>query len=788
MADKKIALDLEVNIKKGDMTLGELNKQLQDLGDNIQEQKDILIEFEKELLDLDKIQASTSKTELARQAELKEKQDDLKVAIKDQRLAIRDLTNEQSKASGEVASYNKELENTKKGLDKTTKAQKEGSKASALFSKGLKAVGTAFKALGIGLVVAGLKFLYDALSKNQKVMDAVSTVTETIGIILAQVVDVVVSVVEQVGKSSKGFEGLKNVMLGLLRIAITPLQLAFYSIKLGIEQSQLAWEKSFFGSKDPATIKALTKSIGETKDSIADVAKEAVKAGSQVGSNLGKAISEVSQVVTASIDGVSKISASGALEQAKANVAIKNSAQTAAATQALLVEEYDRQAEKLRQIRDEERNSIEDRKKANDELNLVLDKQETAMLAQADLLIKAAKAEEAKGKNAETTTARIEAQGNKLGVLAQIEGLRSEQKANDLALDRESIELTNSKSESESLLAYERKKFDAEQITDKLKSAETLKQIELDREKDETLRLENIIKNTNAGTQAQADAIQALNEFKEASRQANLSADAKILQEKQALILKDLEAQKNISEKDFRAKREDLQRRQRLLAEDDTIDKDKRKELEAQFAAELIAITKEETQTRAELNKMLVEAGAKTLNSLVSYVQASSKAEEDRLQNILNNTEEGTQAQLDAAAALEKQKEKSFKLNQQEAIGRTLIDTAQGAIKAYTSQLIPGDPTSVIRGALAAAAIAASGALQVATIKKQKYYGSGSGGVTSPTAPTLGSGTTGTAPVGFTQNLNNTQTPTTKVIVTETDIRKATRNIDGIYSKAVVVE
>jgi hypothetical protein len=31
MADKKIALDLEVNIKKGDMTLGELNKQLQDL-------------------------------------------------------------------------------------------------------------------------------------------------------------------------------------------------------------------------------------------------------------------------------------------------------------------------------------------------------------------------------------------------------------------------------------------------------------------------------------------------------------------------------------------------------------------------------------------------------------------------------------------------------------------------------------------------------------------------------------------------------------------------------------
>jgi hypothetical protein len=56
MADKKIALDLEVNIKKGDMTLGELNKQLETLGTTIDEQKEILIEFERELLELESIQ------------------------------------------------------------------------------------------------------------------------------------------------------------------------------------------------------------------------------------------------------------------------------------------------------------------------------------------------------------------------------------------------------------------------------------------------------------------------------------------------------------------------------------------------------------------------------------------------------------------------------------------------------------------------------------------------------------------------------------------------------------
>jgi cell division protein FtsL len=57
MADKKIALDLEVNIKKGDMTLGELNKQLETLGTTIDEQKEILIEFERELLELESIQS-----------------------------------------------------------------------------------------------------------------------------------------------------------------------------------------------------------------------------------------------------------------------------------------------------------------------------------------------------------------------------------------------------------------------------------------------------------------------------------------------------------------------------------------------------------------------------------------------------------------------------------------------------------------------------------------------------------------------------------------------------------
>jgi len=718
MADKKIALDLEVNIKKGDMTLGELNKQLQDLGDNIQEQKDILIEFEKELLDLDKIQASTSKTELARQAELKEKQDDLKAAIKDQKLAIKELSNERSKASGEVASYNKELANTKKGLDEAAKAQKEGSKASALFSKGLKAVGTAFKALGIGVAVAAVAALFDALKKNQKVVDLFSTAIETISIVLGKIVSVVVNVTEQVYKSSKGFEGLRGVMSDLLTLVISPFQTAFYGIKLGLQEAQLAWEKSFFGSKDANTIKELNKSIAETNKSIDDIAISAAKAGGELGSNLQKAASEIGGVVSGTIDGVSKISLSGAIEQAKANVAIKNSAEIAAAQQALLVEKYDRQAEKQRQIRDEERNSIEDRKKANDELGIILEKQEKAMLAQADLQVAAAKAEFNKNKNTETQTALIAAQGNRLGVLAQIEGFRSEQKMNDLALDRERMEMNKSLSDSDADLAYQRKKFDAEQITDKLKSLEALRALEEERQQEEMLRLETMVEATTRGTQAEADALIALDQFREASRQANISANRAILDETFAM-----------SEK---------------LAAKEKEDADKKKEKD-----------KKDLEDAKALQQAKFDIASSTLTALSNLANAFADGDEQR-------------------------QKKAFKLNKAIGIGQSIISTAQAVTGALSEpSLIPGE--RFVKAGVAAAV----GAAQIATIAKTQFNG-GTQAVTPP--PTLGSGGAGVSPVGFTQNLSNTQTPTTKVIVTETDIRRATRNIDGIYNKAVVVE
>jgi hypothetical protein len=425
-------------------------------------------------------------------------------------------------------SFSKFSDTTEKGLEDITKSSKKTQKGVGLISKGFKGLGLAMKAAGIGLIISALSGLKEVFSQNQKVVDVFSTAFETFSIVANQVVTAVINVYEAIAKSSENFNGLGKVLGGLITLGITPLKLGFYAIKLALQTAQLAWEKSFFGDKDPVTIKRLNEEIKETSVNIEEVVVNALNAGKDISTNIGDAIGEVANIGKVAGEELSKISISNAAEQAKLNVQLKNSAELAAAQQSRLVEQYDRQAEQLRQVRDEERNTVAERKEANDKLLEVLAEQETAMLKQADMQVAAAQNEVNKNNTIEAQVALIDALANKEGVLAQVEGLRSEQKANDLALDREQIELTNSMLESESTLSIERKRFNAEQITDEIARLEALKVIDLLEAKQETARLEAIVNNANAGTQAKIDAQIALDDFTELSRQTNLTRDTEL--------------------------------------------------------------------------------------------------------------------------------------------------------------------------------------------------------------------------------------------------------------------
>ena len=427
-------------------------------------------------------------------------------------------------------------------------------KSTGLASKGFKGLGVAMKAAGFGLIIAALHGLRDIFSQNQKVVNAFSTAFETFSIVANQVVGSVINVYESVAKSSENFNGLGEVLGSLLKLSITPLKMSFYAIKLGLQVAQLAWEKSFFGDGDPSTIKALNEGINETKESLKEVGTDAIEAGQNIANNIGDAVGEIANIGKLASEELSKISISAAAEQAALNVKLKNSAELAAAQQSRLVEQYDLQAEKLRQVRDEERLSITERKAANDELLAVLDQQESAMLKQADLQVAAAQNELNKNNTIEAQVALIDALANKEGVLAQVQGLRSEQLANDLALSRESIELTNSKSEAESNLSIERQRFNAEQIDDELLKLEALKEIDLLYGEKEAERLQAIVDNANLETQAKVDAQIALDEFMEQSRQTNIANDIAISDKKT-----EIEAtQKDIDDKATKAKQENL--------------------------------------------------------------------------------------------------------------------------------------------------------------------------------------------------------------------------------------
>ena len=433
----------------------------------------------------------------------------------------------------EVSDSNKETTRSLKGVETASKG----------VAKGVQAVGTGLKAIGLGLIIGALGTLKELFEQNQKAVDFFSVAFETASVVVGQMVTAFTNVFESVSQSSKNFDALGKVLGGILTTVITPFKLGFFGIKLAVQSAQLAWEKSFFGGKDPETIKNLTLDILETKGAIIEVGDEAIEAGKDIVNNFGEAITETTNIAKNVVKEVGKISVSTALETAKANTELQKSAEIAGAMQGLLFEKFDRQAEKLRQIRDEERNTLAERKKANDELLIAVDNAEKAMLSQAQKQLAIANANLKKdSENLEFKVAQIEALKELAGVEAQIEGLRSEQKANDLALDRESIELTNSKRDSELEIQNNKRTFDAEQIESELARLERQKlnnEIELTEEK---ARLESKRNLYKQGTIAFQDAQNELTAYQQANGQKQITIDKAIGKSKEKIAMDSLGA------------------------------------------------------------------------------------------------------------------------------------------------------------------------------------------------------------------------------------------------------
>ena len=408
--------------------------------------------------------------------------------------------------------FSKFQKTTEDGLEDISKTSKKTEKGVGGISKGFKGLGVAIKAAGIGLVIAALGKLAEVFNQNQKVADAFNTVFEAVSIAFNDFVNFIFN---NAGGVVDTFKAIFNDPVQ----AIKDFGKSIYD-GIIVRFNELLEVTGLIGQSFLKLIQGDFKGAFET---IKEAGKETVDVFTGVDDSFDSTVQKVKEIGKSVVE-----YGKNTLKAAQENVALANAAELAAAQQSLLVEKYDIQAEQLRQIRDEERNSIEDRRKANNQLLEVLAEQEKAMLAQADAQLRSAQAELNKNASIENQVALTEALANKQGVLAQIEGFRSEQKANDLALDREEIELTNTKLESESKLSIERQRFNAEQIEDEVQRLEALKQIDLLEAEQEAIRLQAIVDNANAGTQAKVDAQIALDEFMEQSRQTNLTRDTEL--------------------------------------------------------------------------------------------------------------------------------------------------------------------------------------------------------------------------------------------------------------------
>jgi hypothetical protein len=186
------------------------------------------------------------------------------------------------------------------------------------------------------------------------------------------------------------------------------------------------------------------------------------------------------------------------------------------------------------------------------------------------------------------------------------------------------------------------------------------------------------------------------------------------------------------------------------------------------------------------------DAAANAIDALTSLNEAKNTELATKLSDLDKQIEEARTIQqrndlIKRRAVIEAEQKKAFEKNKRLQIAGAIVNTAASAVAAYGSQLIVGDPTSVVRGAVAAAAAVAAGVAQVAKIKATQFESTTPPTSTNITTPDAGGGAGGGGAAGasattpgfnplaldFLNNRPEQQTP--RAYVLAGDVEKATQ-------------
>ncbi len=431
-------------------------------------------------------------------------------------------------------------ESNKKSLKSLTKGTK-------VLAKGFKGVGLAMKATGFAIIMKVVDKVSEALMRNQQVADTVETVFTAIGIVFKQITDVLIDVFKSVSDATNGFDALQKVLGGALSISINLVVGAIQGMMLGVKKAQLAWEESFLGDGDPDTIKRLNLEIEEVGNKLDETGNRIKKAGSDIADNFVEAVGEVGSlaegVAVGVSDAIDKIDVKSALSQAKRVVQNKKNYGLLESQSQRLIEQYDLEAETQRQIRDDDRKTVEERIKANDELLNVLNKQASEEKKAIDARISALNEQvRLEGESNELTKELFDLNTELIAIDAKVAGFKSEQLVNQAGLQKEILEITNSQKIADAELNANKNQFEAEQIENDLARLERQKLLNEEETKSEEKRLTEKRSLYKKGTIAFQEAQNELDAFQQASGQKQIIIDKQIAKEKEQTVFNTLGA------------------------------------------------------------------------------------------------------------------------------------------------------------------------------------------------------------------------------------------------------
>jgi hypothetical protein len=335
--------------------------------------------------------------------ELEAKTGQTEASLQDVVNAIKELKEETKDAGEGVEELGKSGEKSGKGLKKV--------------SSGFKGIGLAWKAIGIGAIISAFVKLAEVLGKNQRAADFFSTVFEGVNIVINDLIDLVI-------------DGIKPVK-DFFKSAFENPQKALKDFGQAVKDNLIERFNSFLdtlGYVADAITKVFKGDFSGALDSIKDAGKEMVDVYTGVNNSVDK-------VVDATVKYTKNVK-----KQAEDIVKLSKNVELLKAINDGLIESYDVQAEKQRQIRDDETLTFAERKKANDKLGEILKEQGDIMKANAQTAVDLARARKKENDNDANKLALQEALNEQAAIEARVTGQQSEQLVNVNSLEKERLE------------------------------------------------------------------------------------------------------------------------------------------------------------------------------------------------------------------------------------------------------------------------------------------------------------------------------------------------------------